>query len=240
MPNNAILVIAGDVKPDKALAQVKEFFGDIPSAKLPPAPNFNFQPVQSETQKLDTDLPYGLVALTYRFPGSDSADYAAAQILSDVLSSQREKLYGLVPEGKAIFAGFSYEGMQKFGLGYAVAASSRRSRFRAPRAASPRHSRGGNYQRGHRRPRRSRQTPRDCQRRISKNSVSGLAMAWSQAVAGEGRQSPDDDIAAIRRVTVADVNRVAKSFIDFDHFRHRHFDAPAFRQQTHLFQELWR
>ena len=52
---------------------------------------------------------------------------------------------------------------------------------------------------------------------LQKNSVSGLASAWSDAVAIEGRQSPDDDIAAIRQVSVADVNRVAQQYLDFDH-----------------------
>ena len=47
--------------------------------------------------------------------------------------------------------------------------------------------------------------------------MEGLATAWSDAVAIEGRQSPDDDINAIRRVTVDDVNRVAKTYLDFDH-----------------------
>jgi hypothetical protein len=41
--------------------------------------------------------------------------------LSDVLSSQRGKLYGLVPQGKALFAEFDYETLQKSGLGYAIA-----------------------------------------------------------------------------------------------------------------------
>ena len=41
-------------------------------------------------------------------------------------------------------------------------------------------------------------------------------MSWSQAVAGEGRQSPDDDIQAMRRVTIEDVNRVARSYLHFD------------------------
>ena len=70
---------------------------------------------------MDTDLPYGLAAITFRLPGSDSPDYAAAQILSDVLSSQRGKLYGLVPEGKALFASFDYDSLPKAGLGYAIA-----------------------------------------------------------------------------------------------------------------------
>lgn len=42
-------------------------------------------------------------------------------------------------------------------------------------------------------------------------------MEWSTAVAEEGRQSPDEDVDAIRKVTVADVNRVAKQYLDWDH-----------------------
>jgi zinc protease len=52
---------------------------------------------------------------------------------------------------------------------------------------------------------------------FQKDSVSGLAMAWSQAVAVEGRQSPADDVQAIRQVTAADVNRVARLYLDTNH-----------------------
>ena len=48
---------------------------------------------------------------------------------------------------------------------------------------------------------------------FERNSVSGLAMAWSQAVAIEGRQSPDDDVQAIAKATVEDVDRVARQFL---------------------------
>ncbi len=48
---------------------------------------------------------------------------------------------------------------------------------------------------------------------FQKNSVSGLAEAWSESVAVEGRNSPDDDINAIRKVTVEEVNRVARQYL---------------------------
>jgi zinc protease len=51
---------------------------------------------------------------------------------------------------------------------------------------------------------------------LQKNSVAGLAMEWSQAVAIEGRSSPDDDLKAIQQVTAADVNRVARKYLDLD------------------------
>ncbi len=45
------------------------------------------------------------------------------------------------------------------------------------------------------------------------NSVAGLATAWSQALAVEGRSSPDDDIEAIKKVTAEDVNRVLRKYL---------------------------
>ena len=50
-------------------------------------------------------------------------------------------------------------------------------------------------------------------RNFRKNSISGLAMEWSSALAVEGRQSPEDDIRAIQKVTVDDVNRVARQYL---------------------------
>ncbi len=216
-PNNAILIIVGDVDPARALAQVKKIFGGIPAAKLPGRPEFHFEPVQPETMRQDTDLPYGLVAITFRLPGSDSPDYAAAQILSDVLSSQRGKLYGLVPAGKALFASFEYDGLPKAGLGYAIAgfpaggdSTHLLEQVRDILAAEVTNGVMADLVEAAKR-------REIASAELQKNSVSGLASAWSDAVAIEGRQSPDDDIAAIRQVTVADVNRVAKQYLDFDH-----------------------
>src|SRR6202050_1341245 len=47
-PNNAVLVIAGDVDPAPVLAKVKEFYGNIPKKSLPPRPAINLQPVKPE------------------------------------------------------------------------------------------------------------------------------------------------------------------------------------------------
>ena len=142
----------------------------------------------------DTDLPYGLVAITFRFPGSDSPDYAAAQILSDVFSSQRGKLYGLVPEGKALFASFEYDDLPKAGLGYAVAefpaggdSTDLLEQVRDILAAEVTNGVMADLVEAAKR-------REIASAELQKNSVSGLASAWSQAVAIEGRQSPDDDV----------------------------------------------
>jgi zinc protease len=217
VPNNAILVVVGDVEPRQVLEQVKKIFSDIPPGKLPARPEYNFQTVKPNTMKLDTDLPYGMTAITFRFPGADNPDFAAVQILSDVLSSQRGKLYGLVPQGNALFAEFAYDTLPKSGLGYAIAgfpagADSTNLLEQVRNILTAEITNGVSAELVEAAKRREIASAE-----LQKNSVQGLASAWSQAVAVEGRQSPDDDINAIRRVTVADVNRVAKAYLDFDH-----------------------
>jgi zinc protease len=216
-PNNAILIIVGDVQPENALREVRRLFGAIRERKLPPRPAYTFAPVKPKMLHLDTDLPYGMAVITFRLPGSDSADYAACQVLSDVLSSQRGKLYELVPDGKALFAEFAYESLPKAGMGYAIAgfpagadALGLLQQVKQILAAETAHGVLEDLVTA-----AKRREVADAE--FQKNSVSGLAMAWSQAVAGEGRQSPQDDVDAIRRVTAGDVNRVARQYLSLDH-----------------------
>jgi len=46
------------------------------------------------------------------------------------------------------------------------------------------------------------------------NSIEGLALEWSQAVAVQGLTSPDAMVAQYQRVSVADVDRVLRSYLD--------------------------
>jgi zinc protease len=216
-PNNAVLVIVGNVEPQNVLAQVKNVFGAIPSKPLPARPEYNFGTVTPDMLKLDTDLPYGMTAITFRFPGAENPDFAAAQILSDVLSSQRGKLYGLVPDGKALFAEFSYDTLQKSGLGYAIAgfpagADSTNLLNQVKEILLAEITNGVTADLVEAAKRRE-----IISAELQKNSIDGLANAWSTAVAIENRNSPDDDINLFRAVTVDDVNRVAKKYLDFDH-----------------------
>jgi predicted Zn-dependent peptidase len=121
-PNNAILVIAGDVQPEDALVRVQQAFADIPSRDLPAHKPITTSPVQPRTLALETNFPAGLVALTYRMPGLNQRDFAAADILSDVIGSERGALYKLVPDGKALMTQFSYQPKEDVGFGLALAA----------------------------------------------------------------------------------------------------------------------
>jgi zinc protease len=216
-PNNAVLVITGNIQPDVVLAEVKNLFDPIPSRPLPARPVFRFEAVAPEKIHLDTDLPYGLALIAFRMPGSHSPDYAAAQVLAKVISSKRGSLAALAAEGRALQTDFSLGTLPRAGLGYALAAfpagGDAEKQVEQLRAILT-----GDLQAGF---------PQDLveasrrdvllQAELRKNSISGLAMDWSEAVAIEGRSSPEADVQAMERITAADVNRVAHQYLDLSH-----------------------
>ena len=216
-PNNAVLVVAGDLDPEAALETVKTLFGDIPAKKLPPRPEVHLQPVKAQSLHLTTDLPYGLHVTAFRLPGLDSPDYAAAEVLADVLESQRGDLYALVPQGKALDAFFSFDPLPKAGIAMAVAAfpeggdaASLEKEVRAILAGVARNGVPADLvQAAKRQERRAAE--------FQKNGISNLATVWSEAIAVDGLSSPDDDLARIERVTVDDVNSAARKYLDLDH-----------------------
>ncbi|MEJ2560190.1 MAG: pitrilysin family protein, partial [Anaerolineae bacterium] len=121
-PINAILFIVGDVDPEPTLTKVRHLFTGIPRRPVPERPQAKLAPLSPASLDMETDLSYGLAVIAYRLPGYDSPDYAAGQILGDVLDSQRARLYDLVTEGAALSAGFSEEEREPATLGYAIAA----------------------------------------------------------------------------------------------------------------------
>ncbi len=217
-PNNATLVIVGKVNPKSALAEVRELFHDIPAQSLPKRSDVHLQPVGHTARlHLDTDRPYGMTVLAMRLPGYDDADWAAAEVLADVISNERSKLSGLVPEGKALGTDFQTEMMPAAGLGYAIAAFPRGGDSQALLQSMQRifaqYANDGVPSDLVEAAKRLEETSTESQ----KNSIAGLAMSWSDALTVQGLHSPQDELDAIRNVTAADVNRVAKTYLDPDH-----------------------
>jgi zinc protease len=170
-PSNAIVVIVGDVDPVATLGKIKQLFGDIPSHALPPHPAVNLKPVKSESFTLDSNLPYVLGFIAYRLPGTSSPDYAAMQILADVLGSQRGDLYGMVPAGKALAAEFGMaENYPKASVGYEA----------DPRRLCPEGTAGG--------PGRSRKTQRDRLGRVRSQLDSRLGGCVVRCARSRGTQ----------------------------------------------------
>jgi zinc protease len=107
-PNNAILVIAGDVKAADALALVRRHFGPIPRGATP-ALVTALEPPQTDerrviVRKADAQLP--VVNIAWHVPNYRSTDAAALELLSTVLSEGRSsRLYRkLVYEKRMVLA----------------------------------------------------------------------------------------------------------------------------------------
>lgn len=213
-PSNTILVVVGDVDPEATLATIKKLYGDIPSHPLPARAKIELQPVKPDTFTLDSNLPYVLGFVAYRLPGTDSPDYAASQIMVDVLSSQRGDLYAMVPAGKALAAEFGMaESYPKASVGFGLVAQP--AGVSADAAIDEMKGILAKYAQNGLPPELVEAAKRSelAQAEFERNSIPGLASVWSDALAAEGRTSPEQDIEAIRKVTVADVNRVAKEYL---------------------------
>jgi len=216
-PNNAILVIVGDVDPQPALGLVRELFGDIPAKKLPRRPDLRLRAVQPASFTVDTDHPNGTLMITMRTVGPRDPDFPALELLADVLSSRRFDLYGLVPQGKAIAAEFALDPLPRAGLAYAAlsftSGDDPQALEKDVHAILERVAREGV-------PAELVEAAKLQERsaaQFQRNSIPELASVWSDALALYGLSSPDEDLERIERVTVADVARVARKYLDLNH-----------------------
>ncbi|PJO77676.1 insulinase family protein [Neisseria brasiliensis] len=116
-PNNATLVIVGDVDAKQTIQTAAQLFGSIPAKTLPPRNDlseaFEREPVFAETTSAVTRQP--LVALSYRVPAlqniSDTLPYAL-DVLSDILSgNSSSRLDKNLVRGKqiALSVGVNYD-----------------------------------------------------------------------------------------------------------------------------------
>lgn len=104
-PDNAVLVVAGDVEFDKVVALAEKWFGPIPNRSVRRR-NLPMEPVQTEmrVQTVERSVPNNTLYLAYHMPDHLDPKYYAIDLMSDVLSSgnssrmyqnlvQKEKLF---------------------------------------------------------------------------------------------------------------------------------------------------
>lgn len=93
VPNNAILVVAGNIEPAEALQLAEKWFGDIPSRELsktvPPT-----EPVQKakKTKTVLSDVPTDALYKVYHIPGRLMPGYLEADLITDVLGFGRSSI----------------------------------------------------------------------------------------------------------------------------------------------------
>ncbi|MGW8267546.1 MAG: M16 family metallopeptidase [Longimicrobiales bacterium] len=98
VPNNAVLTLAGDIDPPRALALVERYFGEIPAGNpIPPIPGKpGLSPRIGETVRAEVvaDVPLPRLYLAGRIPPVDSETFHVAEMMATVLGSGKaSRLY---------------------------------------------------------------------------------------------------------------------------------------------------
>ncbi|HTF19017.1 MAG TPA: pitrilysin family protein [Chryseolinea sp.] len=108
VPNNAILVVAGNVTVEQVRKLSEKWFGSIPAGKkyrkLPAEP----RQTEKRTDTVVAKVPASAIYKAYHMPGRFDKDYYAGDLLSDILSrGQSSRLYQQLVKEKEIFTSIS-------------------------------------------------------------------------------------------------------------------------------------
>ncbi|MGH7727577.1 MAG: M16 family metallopeptidase [Vulcanimicrobiaceae bacterium] len=214
-PNNAVLVIAGDVEPQAALAQVRSYFDPIPRRAVPAQPAIHLRPLHRVVLRQETSLIYPLAALAYRFPGIADPDFLACFVLQSVLDARRGPLHRLADAGLALDAEWNAEPyVPEAQLGVAVVA--------LPPGGDPAAMVGrveriiADVRQNGVSPELFASTKRQliASQEFSRNSLTSLASDWATTIGLDNEPSIAREQELIAQVTLAQVNRAARTYLD--------------------------
>jgi predicted Zn-dependent peptidase len=109
-PNNAVLVVVGDIKIPEALAKVKKYFEDIPSQPKPPAVELS-EPTQTAERRKTLEDKFArapLLYIFYKIPPGETKDWYALDVAGDVLvRGQSSRLFQKLVREKRVATGVS-------------------------------------------------------------------------------------------------------------------------------------
>jgi predicted Zn-dependent peptidase len=105
IPNNATLVVAGDVYAKQVMKQANKWFGPIPAGerykrKLPEEP----AQIEARRQITEANVPLDAIYMTFHMPGRLDTDYHVVDLISDILGrGKTSRLYQSLVKEKNIF-----------------------------------------------------------------------------------------------------------------------------------------
>ena len=105
VPNNAVLVVAGNFEIDDVKKKISDYFGPIPRGEEVPRINITEDPITTEIKKKFYDpniqLPMGLVS--YRIPSFKDRDAYVLDMISSILSGGKSsRLYKKMVDDKKV------------------------------------------------------------------------------------------------------------------------------------------
>ncbi len=105
-PNNAVLVLAGNLDLEKCKALVSKWFEPIPSQEFI-KPKYSAETKQDEarTETVYADVPLDMIVKAYHMPARTDQDYFAADMLTDILGAGKSsRFYVELVKNKNLFS----------------------------------------------------------------------------------------------------------------------------------------
>ena len=124
-PNNATIVVVGDIIAADAFAKAEKYFGPVSSQKVtPPEPNPGRNPDGERRVKLELPGRTSYVQMAYGAPPIQSPDHVALEVLQTILSGGRtSRLYRALVDSQIASdaGGWDYENPQPTAFAFEVA-----------------------------------------------------------------------------------------------------------------------
>jgi len=213
-PNNATLVVTGDIHADDVFAMAQKYFGPIARKTLPTVhPGSAPAAMRNQQVTISGDYPYSVVLLAYQMPGDLDPAAPAPNVLPSVINNQRSPFFkALVESGITLGYNAFADTQLRGGLFYVqlvVAPSSTPQKAIAAFTTT------------------LAQVERDgiapdlvdaskksvaIQAIYARDSIAGLGDRFGDAYGVEQR-SPEVDDARIAAVTVAEANAALKKYL---------------------------
>jgi predicted Zn-dependent peptidase len=104
-PNNAVLVVTGDIDYVQTLGWIRKYYEGIPSAKLPPQPDIS-EPRQEKEKRSNREDPLvnrPALAIGYHHPPRDTPEYYAMGLIDQLLvQGQDSRLYQALVQDRGL------------------------------------------------------------------------------------------------------------------------------------------
>jgi len=92
-PDNAVMVVAGDITFEQVKVLADKWFGDIPSGKIPKKSiNQEMPQTKKKTLTVEADVPTDALYKVYHMPGKLKEGYLQADLITDILGFGRSSI----------------------------------------------------------------------------------------------------------------------------------------------------
>ena len=103
-PNNATLLVAGDVDHASVFAAAQRHFGAIPAKSLPVRRNVSPSPGKGATVESNIPFPFEILDLAYAVPGDSEPGEPAVSTLATLIPNQRSPFYQALVQSNVALA----------------------------------------------------------------------------------------------------------------------------------------